>query len=273
MSDSKNKITITFEGKPSEDGHVLLSEFVERLDSLRSLLRKIDLQISGENSPSVYYQITNLSHTSPATIEIEAKPMPKTFDRSVEVLDNFFNGLEHIRESQHVPDGYSYEILDAYKAFIDKPFKNLSDFNIQREERQPIAITDEIVYVIEKAVSGEFRNEGSMSGLLEAINIHDNTNKFTIYPLAGPNKVVCHFPNIKMQEAIDAINQHVCIQGSFKYRSKALLPHEVEVKEIEVLPPDEELPSLSSLRGMAPNAAGGKDSVVFVREIRDAADP
>lgn len=268
-----NKFTIKFEGKPSENGHVRLSEFVERLESLRILLRKIDLHLSGEKSPSVFYQITNLSHGSPASVEIEAKPLPKTLDRSEAVLNSFFNGLDHICKTQHVPDGYSYEILDAYKAFTDKPFKNLTSFNIQREEMDPVAITEEIAYVIERAVSGEFKNEGSMSGLLEAINIHDSTNKFTIYPLAGPNKVVCHFPSIKLQEAIDAINQHVCVQGSFKYRSKALLPHEVEVKEIEVFPPDEELPSLSSLRGIAPNATGDKDSVAFVREIRDAADP
>ena len=189
------------------------------------------------------------------------------------MVDNFFNGLDHIRETQQMPDGYSYEVLDAFKEFTSKPFKNLSSFDIQREDRQPIAITDEIVSAIEEAVSGEFKNEGSMSGLLEAINIHDSTNKFTIYPLAGAKKIVCHFSSDKMQEAIDAINQHVCVQGSFKYRSKALFPHEVEVKEIEVLPPDSELPSLSSLRGLAPNATGDKDSVAFVREIRDAADP
>ena len=269
---NKNKIILKLEGSPSDDGHVRLSEFVERLESLRILLHKLDQHVSGEKSPTVYYHITSLSHSSPVTVEIEAKPKPKTFDRSGEVFEKFYYGLEYIKEQQQVPDEYPYEILDAYKAFLDKPFKSLTSFNVLKEEHEPIVITDEIVYAIEKAVSGEFKNEGSMSGMLEAINIHDSTNRFTIYPLAGPNKIICHFPISKLEQAIDAINHHVRVQGTFKYRTKAQLPHEVEVKEIDILPPDDELPSLSSLRGIAPNATGNIDSVAFVREIRNAAD-
>ena len=272
MAERRNKITFKFQGKVTEDGHVRLSEFVNRLESLYKLLHQIDLNITGEKSPTVYYQITNLSHDSPASIEIEAKPEPKYIDRSEAVIDKFYYGLDHMRISQQVPDGFPYEVLDAYKAFIEHPLKQLTSFDIVRDDEQ-LSITDDIVYTIDKAISGEFKNEGSMSGLLEAINIHGGRNKFTIYPLAGPHRVVCHFPGSQLVEAISAINRHVSVQGTFKYRSKAFHPFEVEVKEMEVFPDDDELPSLSSLRGIAPNATGDIDSVKFVRELRNGAEP
>ena len=113
-----------------------------------------------------------------------------------------------------------------------------------------------------------YKNEGSVSGTLESINIHAGTNKFTIYPLAGQPRVVCHFPESKMAEAIDGINRHVCVTGTLRFRPKDLTPFEIDVQEIEVYPPDDELPSLNSLRGVAPNATGGIDSVAFVQKIR-----
>jgi len=272
VADRRNKIVIKFEGKDIEDRHVRLSEFVSRLESLYKLLRQIDLNITGEKSPTVYYQITNLSHDSPASVEIEAKPEPKHIDRSEAVLDKFYFGFDRIIKSQQVPDDFPYEILDAYKTFIEHPLKELSSFDIVRDGER-LSITDDIVYTLDKAISGEFKNEGTMSGVLEAINIHGGNNKFTIYPLAGPHKVVCHFPSSQLVEAISAVNKHVSVQGTFKYRSKAFHPYEVEVKEIEVFPDDDELPSLSSLRGIAPNATGDIDSVKFVRELRDDAEP
>lgn len=272
MLDRQKKIVIRLEGKESESGHVQLSEFVERLESLRKLLRQIDLHVSGTKSPTIDYQITNLSHSSPATVEISPRALPKQIDNSTAVLDSFFRGLDYVRETNHVPDDLPYAILDAYKEFIEHPFKNLSSFSVGLDDGNPIVVSDELSYALEKALSGEFKNDGSMSGLLEAINIHGPSKKFTIYPLAGPAKLECHFPDSKLEDAINAINHHVCVIGTFKYRSKSTHPHEVQVREMEVYPPDNKLPSLSSLRGIAPNATGGKDSVAFVREMRNGTE-
>ena len=95
-------------------------------------------------------------------------------------------------------------------------------------------------------------------------------NKFYIYPSLGPKKVVCHFPEAMVLDAIKAIQHHVEVTGNLKFKHRDFFPHEVEVENLRVFPPVNELPSLMSLRGIAPNATDDLDSVAFVRKRRNA---
>jgi hypothetical protein len=169
-------------------------------------------------------------------------------------------------------DGLPFEELQAFREFVDQPSRNLTAFTVAREGDAPITITDEIGLAIDTAISGEITEEGRMSGLLESINIHADANRFNIYPAAGPSRVVCHFPRSKLDEAVEALGKHVCVSGSFKYRKHELVPHEVIVRDIEIFPLDDQLPSLAGLRGIAPNATGDVDSVAFVRSIRNGGE-
>jgi hypothetical protein len=106
--------------------------------------------------------------------------------------------------------------------------------------------------------------------MLEAINVHNRVNKFHIFPSIGPVKVACHFPDEMLADAISAINRYVFVSGQVKYHKRQFFPHAVEVVEMKVYPEERELPTLESLRGIAPDATGELDSVTFVRRIRNA---
>jgi len=107
--------------------------------------------------------------------------------------------------------------------------------------------------------------------VLEAINVHDGANVFRIFPDVGPSRVTCHFPSLLERDAVQAIRRFVEVTGILRYKAAADYPHEIEVRALEVLPLEEDLPSLEDLRGSAPDCTGHLLSEEFVRGLRDVA--
>ncbi len=66
-----------------------------------------------------------------------------------------------------------------------------------------------------------------------------------------------------------AIDRHVQVFGELKYKRWDNFAYAVNVSDLEILPPDDELPSLFDLRGIAPNATGSQTAEEFVRVMRD----
>lgn len=111
--------------------------------------------------------------------------------------------------------------------------------------------------------------EGSVKGRLEAINLHDDKNTFRIYPVAGPSRVTCHFPEDLRDQAVAAVDRNVIVYGELKYKANAPFPDEIEVEKIEILPPDEDLPALMELRGVAKGAIGDRSVLEYLRQVRN----
>lgn len=57
--------------------------------------------------------------------------------------------------------------------------------------------------------------------------------------------------------------------GILRFKANAFQPHSMTVSSIDVHEIDDDLPSLLSLRGIAPEATR-EDSADFVRKLRDA---
>ena len=108
---------------------------------------------------------------------------------------------------------------------------------------------------------------------LKRINIHNNTNTFRIYTsLPAFSSVNCEFPPNLLERVQNSLGFFVSVSGECFYRPEAPFPYKMNVQEMEVLPPTEELPTLSDLYGIAPGATGSKSSEQFVRELRDRWD-
>ena len=120
---------------------------------------------------------------------------------------------------------------------------------------------------------GEERCISTVDGRLERINIHKNANTFTIYSSVLPRPpVTCKFPEALLGDVQRALGRFVSVRGKCFYRPGTAFLYRIDVWEMEVLPPSEELPSLSDLCGIAPDATGDKSSEQFVRELRDEWD-
>ena len=131
-------------------------------------------------------------------------------------------------------------------------------------------MTGEFKAKIDLTMAPEDTYAGFVRGALEYINIHGGQKVFRIYPQVGPNKVTCHFPDELKDMAISAVGRFVEVHGIMRYKSVSTFPHQIDVKKLEVLPNEDELPSIFDLRGIAPDLTGSLTSEEFVRSLRDA---
>jgi hypothetical protein len=102
---------------------------------------------------------------------------------------------------------------------------------------------------VEKIIGPDQVVEGSITGVLLAINLH-NTTRFEIYPAVGPAKVSCSFPPELRKRVIDGIDHNVRVVGRLRYKHWAPFPHAITAEDIDVYPPADTLPTLESLYGL-----------------------
>lgn len=132
-----------------------------------------------------------------------------------------------------------------------------------------IPVTRELEHRIDQIIGPDILAEGTIAGDLETVNVH-NRSTFYIYPTVGPKKVLCNFP-VHLFEAVKlGLKQYVSVSGKLRYKAREPFPYAIDVTDIEINPPGNELPSLWDLRGIEEHATGDVDSVAFIRAMRDA---
>lgn len=57
-----------------------------------------------------------------------------------------------------------------------------------------------------------------------------------------------------------------------KHKSRSAKPYEMDVEEIEIHPSEQNLPTMSELRGVAPDALEGQTTEEFLWDIRNEWD-
>jgi hypothetical protein len=277
----ENRITVQFQGSLEDDWHVTLSAFLSQLEAIKAALKQTERLVSGEDEPSVYYRIVGLSYSSPATVVLEAvsrttKPQQETkkkarrvhrTDYSQATVRQFFHSLKGIREKKQVPARADLQALEAYRNLAGPSDKTITGLKLIDNE-ETVDIDKTFQSAIDDIIGPDELVEGTISGTLEKLNLH-NTERFDIFPPIGAKQVACDFKPSLKQEVIKAVDQYVRVAGKLRYKRLDNFPYAINVESIEVLPPENDLPSLFDVKGMAPNLTGGKSTGEFLEGIRD----
>jgi hypothetical protein len=266
---SDKRIVITLHGSPNDSGHLRLSEFIKELESIRAALKQTERLVTGAEESSVYYKVVDLSHNSPATITLEPSPLRPLIDPNTisGTVDTFFSNLRQIVEQNQTPKGTDLMALEAYRdigAMLEKHISQITISGIDAEVQINTSYNSKIVDII----GPDETIQGSISGRLEWINIH-NVGRFHIYPIVGPKKIVCNFPETLKSKVKSAIDQEVEVHGELRYKRMEKYPYAVTVSDLFVLPDEAELPKLAELRGVAPDATDGQPPQDFVEFMRN----
>lgn len=262
----QHRFEITFEGDIGQSQDVTLPAFYQQLQKVHRLLTKIELKYS-KGASATRYMVVDLSHSSPATVVIEAQPLPKRPDFSIPVMQGF-NAALHAAYTGRNLDGMDDDILEDLRDIAKPVGKQIQSFIISTS-KESYEFSEKVTKQIEAELAASDFELGTAEGVLEQINIHGDQKYFHIYSDAGCKKLKCRFPAHLVDEATAAIGRKVSVFGLLKYRAKAMLPFEINVQEIEIFPPDSELPDFDDLRGKAPDIMGGKTSEEFIVELRN----
>lgn len=257
-------------GLDVDNGDVRVDDFIRQLNSFKNALSVTDRLIA--ETPSIYFRIVDLRHQSPAFVELEAVPVSNAARNNAgRVVNRFFRSLDEI-ERGVAPEGFDFSTFQAFKEITMLLQKDrITELGICREDDSQAKTLTPLSSQIDKILGPDEYEVGSATGMLDQINIHANQNVFTIYPTSKQRKLRCVFAEELRPQAIKAVGQYVRVSGRMKYKShlERRYPYEVLVRDLEVYPPESELPTLGSLEGAASDMPLSMPSEEFVRRIRD----
>lgn len=261
------RIELVIEGLPEKNGKVLLSTLMSQIQSLSTVLSRLDRD-AGDGKSGSAFEVVALSYASPYRIAVQPTPIPNarfTGPLVVAALGDVSTALV----SKGRLDQYDSDVLEPIRALARPVGKNVKNVTLLFG-KTILEMNARIVARIDEALAVEEECEGFIEGMLEQINLHGGANTFHIYPEVGPKKVSCHFPPALIDDAVAAVGRRVEVTGTLKYRAGVSLPHEIAVTGVEAYPPDSDLADWEDIRGRAPDATGALTSEAFIREQRDA---
>jgi hypothetical protein len=267
-----NRITVTLEGDARDSGHVRLNDFIRQLEAVKTALRQTERVFGHSENNSLYYRIVDLSHSSPATVVLEAvetridKQKPE--ETADAVVTDFFRALDQITKNGEFPEGFDYPAAEAYREIGGALRGHVSKIVVANTHKS-VAIDRRYEEKITKAIGPDERVEGSIAGTLDTIKLH-NTTAFEIFPTIGPKKVSCVFPANLKERVKAGIERYVRVYGQLRYKHWDKFPYAIDASDLEIYPPESELPSLLEIKGMAPDLTGELSTEEFLRKVRNA---
>ena len=274
---SKHKLTIDIEPVKAGEKHVSLGDFVFQLDAFKKILSSTESMVSGK-SALIKWKVADLTHSSPAHVALQpGHDQPEHTEIIDKTVESVLHNLKTLPGEN--PPPMTSEALKAYQIFGEKVEKGILKVKVGNNRDENTADEDYATVVevstginraIETLLSPEVKAIGVVEGCLEYVDIHGSHHLFRIYPAIGPDKIICSFPPDKIEEARQALNRKTRVWGELSYPAGSNFPKSVKVETIELLPEDDELPSLKDLRGIAPDITGDLSSEEFVRILRDA---
>ncbi len=254
--------TLTFKLVGTEkDGHaVQLGDARQFLDSVADCLRRTEKRTKG--TTAVKHLITGATIASLTMTTTAVSPADDP-EAGPEVYETFKRVVSAIETGESVDPRFLDDDLKAFRE-LAKPVLN----GKKRVEIAGTPITTQFAANIDKLLGDVTHSKGTVKGRIERVNVH-GCHEFALYPPIGTYVVLCTFKADQFDDVQRALKRSVTVHGLLTYRGDSPYPVRVQVDRIELHPLDDELPTLASLRGLMPNATGGKAITEFTQTLRD----
>jgi len=268
MPSTANTFKITLKGEEA-DGSIRLNDLVDQLNAVKATLNQVDVAVSGQKTPGLYYRVTHITMNSPATFVVEAVVAKDTVPRahSRRVVTKFKQDLKSVISGKR-PKDVNLDLLESYGALVRPMRHHVAQFSMEFDNKA-IDVPRNLDVTVEEILGPDQIEQGSIIGSLDVIDVHKQRNLFKVYPLVGPASIKCRFPDSMLGDAVRGINRNVRIFGELHFKKTEKFPHLIKVSKIDILPDRSEAVTLSSLRGIATGKLKGMSSTEYVDKVRD----
>ncbi|MGD0898735.1 MAG: hypothetical protein ABR915_12935 [Thermoguttaceae bacterium] len=254
-------LTIRLVGSPDDHDLVRFDDFTTLCQIVSKCLRRVDEAVRPEGR-RLYYRIIDMRFAS-AAVTLEPICPPGNAGHGRAVLRVFRDTVSRLQRGKLPDKRLTFDDLEAFRDLM-RP--------LQRHTREVWVngsrLTDEYSANIERILGSAIPSKGQVSGRLERLNVHERY-EFVLFPVAG-SRIVCKFDDSMLERVRKGIKRSVTVSGTLFFQPDKAFPDRVTVEEIEIHPPNGELPALKDLKGIARRCTGNMSAVAFVRSIRDA---
>jgi hypothetical protein len=260
-------LKIQLRGKDTEDEHLRLPDFIDELRAIFSALQHVGRMVAQASSSPVYYRVVNLTHSSPASVELEAVgENPELRDYSDIVFPEFIETVANINRGSYLPR-YSRDLLTAIYEFAAPLSNGVTQVRFS-QNGHAVELLPDVAGRLRVFLEADELTDSSVFGMLEYLNLHNGSNTFRLYPAVGGGYITCTFKSALKSKVCSAAGKYIRVEGVTKTRAGDIQPYEISVRDVEVMPTDEKLPKMTDLYGMAPSATKGKPITKFLKDIR-----
>jgi hypothetical protein len=263
-------ITIQVIGKGA-DADPRLDDFIEQMEVLKIALRETERLVSGRD-PSLYYRIKRLQKNSPAQVTLEAESDvmegQSTPTYASYVVRNFTTNLRVIANKKRLPVRIDQPALEAYRGLSATTEKHQLEVEI-RTGNHSVIINRKFREIIDGLIGEDEFSYGSISGKIEAINLHDRNRRFQIFPVIGASRIVGTFRQKDRKRFAEAVDKYVTVFGRLRYKAWDKHPYEVIADDITIhdFEPDDD--RLYDLKGIAPGATNELTTQEYIDQLQD----
>lgn len=254
------EIKVRLVGSDEDNGAVRFEDLRIFCDKMAICLRRSETVVA-KRSGRIRYRVVEL-HAGSAAMTLEAIRPKNGADRRAEVVEFFKSTVADLQAGTSVDPRLTPDDLRGFRDLLGR-LKRTKEVWIGEGQ-----LTSQYLANIDKILRSSIRSEGAVSGLLEKLNVH-NRNEFVLFPPVLGAQVACTFPEELFEHVRAAIKRNVTVSGTLFYHPNKPFPELVHVRELEIHPPDEELPKLGELRGLFAGCTNGLSAVEFVRALRD----
>lgn len=264
---TSNEFEIELEGGAEDAGQLRLSALASELEAVRKALGGVDRSLTGERKPSVYYRVVRISNQSPMSLTLIPVGVNAEQRNGKRIFERFVADWSLVKQKKSPEDP---SVLESFRNITATARKEHISRVTFRFGKQRIDLARDVEESVERLIAKETTVlRGTLTGRMDAINLHGKQKEFRIYPIAGPTSIVCRFPEELKEKAIQAIDHKTAVTGQLVYRGGAKYVSEVVVKKIETFEDDARLPTLQDLCGAAPDATGDLSPEEFIERLRD----
>lgn len=266
------KLDLILEGGP---GTIAVTSFISALQNVRGIIIGVDTALTHRTQPIIEWYVEDLSMGSLQTTLV-AKPRPGpgalgySSGKAYEIAAAVVDGLREVELTARVPDLFP----DSSMRYL-RQLGNLLKKNgatglrvIKHDDDREARLTPQVAQNAAQALVPRYSAYGSVVGRLDVINVHRG-QQCTIYDEIHRRPIRGTFASELIDIVKEALSQRVLATGIIR-RNAATQLVSIDVEQVEILPDDTNLPTVSELVGSDPDFTRGLPSDVWVRKAREA---
>ena len=231
-----------------EGSKLSFDKCIKAQEQLAKLLHEVDRTVAEQKRPAVDWVISQVQSGS-IHLTLEGIPNEKVQPLQIaELLNIVETGIANLVASAERPRYFSDQALASAKNLAKLVIKDV--FMIQLGiNYQQISINQHIVANVDE-ILGKYKSFGTVEGILKAIDLSRNP-LFRVYDLLTTQSVRCYFDHqsTSMDMIKKALDKRVAISGLITSTEDGE-KISIKVEEIEIFPPEHELPSIVEMIGI-----------------------
>jgi len=261
-------LRFVLEGRP---GTIRADAFLAATRDFLDILRDVDRVVSGVDKGTLAWNVQTLEIGSLVAGFAPTRRDEKTADYSRTVTDSAFDGMRLLDSEPRVPENFSTASVGRTSRLARRIGRGgVTGMKVVRlDDHRSAPITLVVADNAKAALSASSSGIGSVMGRLEMISVHRRPY-FNVYDARTRRAVRCDFDREKDLEQVKAALGRRVLTAGILQRNRVGQTVRVKLSRLEVIPPEDQLPSVDDIVGMAPDFTGGMSTDEYLEYLRDA---